>query len=235
MDNTSKPPLAADVLESIEEDQHEIHKDYWQKLLAIVVPIIAISPLGGLTSMGKPPEPRRPIRLLNMLASYAAELFDCEATKYPQAADAKQWLEDLVGRIELMVMQRVADIEQGALGRLTYHATYDEMRRAIHDVLKSRIPRDIQGTSPAVLPSPQKIAANVKRKRLPITITSPLAARRLETFLKDKGIEQTAFATQVGTTDRTLRRFRETGTIRRDIFEQIANGMGLTKEQLMKG
>lgn len=69
--------------------------------------------------------------------------------------------------------------------------------------------------------------------RLPSTITSPSAARKLEAFIQRTGIGLTEFATQIGTTDRTLRSFRKTGKIRRSIFDGIAKAMGATKESLL--
>ena len=69
--------------------------------------------------------------------------------------------------------------------------------------------------------------------RLPSTITSPSAARKLEAYVQGRGIGLTEFATQIGTTDRTLRSFRKTGKIRRSIFEGIAKAMGTTKESLL--
>jgi hypothetical protein len=56
----------------------------------------------------------------------------------------------------------------------------------------------------------------------------------METYLKSKNIGQTDFAATVGTTDRTLRSFRKTGKVRRDIFKSIAIHMGTTMEALLK-
>jgi hypothetical protein len=73
-----------------------------------------------------------------------------------------------------------------------------------------------------------------QRERLRATVYSPIAARRMETYLKSKSIGQTDFAATVGTTDRTLRSFRKSGKVRRDIFKSIANHMGTTMEALLK-
>jgi hypothetical protein len=70
--------------------------------------------------------------------------------------------------------------------------------------------------------------------RLRATVYCPSAARKMEAHLESKGIGQTDFASRVGTTDRTLRAFRKTGKVRRDIFESIAKTMGTTKEALLK-
>jgi hypothetical protein len=77
-----------------------------------------------------------------------------------------------------------------------------------------------------------KIATS--KKRLSAMVESPIAARRMEAYMTAKPIGQTAFANQVGTTDRTLRSFRATGRIRRDIFFNIAKAMGLKVDELVK-
>ncbi len=181
------------------------------------------------------------------LEQYACELFDAEAKRYPNGTQLLTLLPDLAGRIEVMVMKNLADMEKGspfdvglAKGSLTYHATWDEMRTAIRAALTKRggrglkkpdtepLQKAIAGTEPATDTSQSK------QKRFPATITSPRAARRLEAFLESKGIGQTAFAIQANTSDRTLRRFRKTGTLRRDIFERVAKEMSSTIEELMK-
>ena len=56
----------------------------------------------------------------------------------------------------------------------------------------------------------------------------------MEKYLRDNGIGLTDFASRAQTTDRTLRSFRKTGKVRRDIFEGIAKAMGTTKADLLK-
>lgn len=70
-------------------------------------------------------------------------------------------------------------------------------------------------------------------KRLRATVTSPVAARRMEAYMESHG-GQTKFAIKVGTTDRTLRSFRRNGRVRPDIFDAIAGAMGTTPEELLK-
>ena len=77
-------------------------------------------------------------------------------------------------------------------------------------------------------------AATERRGRLRATVYSLVAAMRMETYLESKSIGQTDFAATVGTTDRTLRSFRKTGKVRRDIFKSIAIHMGTTMEALLK-
>jgi hypothetical protein len=72
------------------------------------------------------------------------------------------------------------------------------------------------------------------KKRFSGTITSPPAARKLEAFIESKGIGFTEFAIRANTTDRTIREFRKTGKVRRDIFHNIAKVMGLKPEDLLE-
>jgi hypothetical protein len=96
-----------------------------------------------------------------------------------------------------------------------------------------RTPTDGKANSPdAVVGPPLEVLTVGRKKRLAATVTSPSAARRMETYMESKPIGQTAFAGQVGTTDRTLRRFRRTGKVRRDIFDDIAKAMGMSSEEL---
>jgi DNA-binding Xre family transcriptional regulator len=73
-----------------------------------------------------------------------------------------------------------------------------------------------------------------QKTRLKATITSVEAARRMNAYLDSKKIGLTEFATRVGITDRTLRSFRKTGKIRRDLFDSIAKEMGMTRDELLK-
>jgi hypothetical protein len=74
----------------------------------------------------------------------------------------------------------------------------------------------------------------ISAQRLPTTVTSPIAARRMVAYIESKVMTQTEFASKVGTTDRTLRAFRRTGKVRRDIFDAIARAMGTTREELAR-
>jgi hypothetical protein len=77
------------------------------------------------------------------------------------------------------------------------------------------------------------LSGKQRSKRLRATVNSPIAARKMEKYLESRCIGLTDFAATVSTTDRTLRSFRKTGKVRRDIFESIAKHMGTTKEALL--
>jgi hypothetical protein len=120
---------------------------------------------------------------------------------------------------------------------LNYHASDNEIKVAIMEAIRIRTNAyldSVLGLIPLEpLPASTKETAP-PRVRLSATVSSPLAARRMETYLREKGIGQTEFAIQAQTTDRTLRNFRKTGKVRRDILASIASAMGTTKEKLLK-
>jgi hypothetical protein len=70
--------------------------------------------------------------------------------------------------------------------------------------------------------------------RLPGYINSFTAARKVDAFLREKNIMQKDFAIQVQCDERTLRRFRKTGKIRRDTLFEIAKKMNTSIEQLQE-
>jgi hypothetical protein len=79
-----------------------------------------------------------------------------------------------------------------------------------------------------------QLSPAVKPARSPGTIQSWIAVSRMDAYIDAKGLGQTEFAGLARTTDRTIRSFRKTGKVRRDIFDQIAKAMGITREELIK-
>jgi hypothetical protein len=67
------------------------------------------------------------------------------------------------------------------------------------------------------------------------SVGSPAAVAAVRQYIKAKAINLTAFGIEVGTTDRTIRRFLNEGKMRRANFEQMANSIGVTAEQLLRG
>jgi hypothetical protein len=81
---------------------------------------------------------------------------------------------------------------------------------------------------------PAAVTSNQPPKRLRATVNCPGAARKMEAYLEANGIGATQFAIEAQTTDRTIRSFRKTGRVRRDILDNIAKAMQITKEALLK-
>jgi DNA-binding Xre family transcriptional regulator len=111
------------------------------------------------------------------------------------------------------------------LGPDPFEVEAAELKARQHEELLALVNERIAANSPPDLSPPTK--------RFTGTVTSPLAARKAEEFIRKKGIGFTAFAVMVGTTDRTLRRFRKTGSVRRDIFHKVVEVLGVKPEDLL--
>lgn len=100
-----------------------------------------------------------------------------------------------------------------------------------------RRPPDVTGTNPQTASIARAIspkAQRAKTRRWKASIGTKAAARRMERFINDKctgNIKE--FARRAKTTDKTLRKFRNTGRVKRSIFEDIARAMGITPEELL--
>ena len=105
-----------------------------------------------------------------------------------------------------------------------------EMYKAMRSAIKA-----ITGdeTSNATAHQAPETETTPKLRRASATVTNQLAARRMQEYINSKGLGQEEFARAAQTTARTLLSFRKTGKVRRDIFDDIAKAMGLTRDQLM--
>lgn len=77
--------------------------------------------------------------------------------------------------------------------------------------------------------------AQGKRRPAARSIGSPEALKAVQKYMEERGWGITQFAGQVGTTDRTFRNFLKRGKMRRSSFETMAEQMGLSVEQLLRG
>jgi hypothetical protein len=66
------------------------------------------------------------------------------------------------------------------------------------------------------------------------SVYSPTAVERMEAYIEKSGIGYTDFASSAGTSDKTLRSFRNTKKVRRYVLDGIAKAMGTTREDLIK-
>jgi hypothetical protein len=87
------------------------------------------------------------------------------------------------------------------------------------------------GTYKPMLPS---VITPPKPKRLSAHITNSTAARKMQEFMDSHCLNQTEFAIQANTSDKTIRKFLRTGQIKRSIVPGIASAMGITKEELLR-
>lgn len=230
MGELRKPQLRADVYEEISAAQHKVDKAYWAQLQPLRVSPGAYS---ANVRIGEPVPPAQPIRLGYILGDYARALFNAEAKWYRLGPEWEGWLRNLAERMETRTIETAW--QANLAGTLTYHATKEEMQKVVHEALQAHLEECMQPpkgqTSGAPATESKPVAA---RRRLTGVVTCPSAPRKLEKYIRDKGMGLTEFAIQAQTTDRTLLRFRKTGKLRRDLFENVAKAMGTTKEELMK-
>jgi hypothetical protein len=184
---------------------------------------------------------RKPATIKLELKRYSSELFDAEAEEYLKLPNCVQTLPNWLGSLRTDVENDIMTEERRDSD--AFHCSKDQQRKAIRETLDERYtywlqraaaPKDHAGNATRATARAGAKSGGGRMKRMPATITSPIAARRMESYMASKGIGQTEFAVQIGTTDRTLRTFSKTGKVRRDIFNCIAQAMGTTKAELLK-
>lgn len=71
------------------------------------------------------------------------------------------------------------------------------------------------------------------KKRFSAQVKSESAAHKLAAYMERRGLGQTEFANLANTTDKTIRKFLKTGSVKRSILTDIAAAMGTTREELL--
>jgi hypothetical protein len=126
--------------------------------------------------------------------------------------------------------------------KYSFHATKQAILAEESIMLIGRIEKeenkapDVRA-SPAIPPSKSQDAAAEKAPpkypRFPASIYSPSAARKMEAYMFAKGLDQTQFGIQANTTDKTIRKFRQTGKVKRSILADIAKAMKTSIDELL--
>jgi hypothetical protein len=80
----------------------------------------------------------------------------------------------------------------------------------------------------------KKVGLAQSHNRLSCSVTSPVAARRLEDYLAINNMRLNEFVDKVGTSERTLRTFRKTGRVKVSLLDAIACEMGTTRQAIQK-
>ncbi len=257
IDHTNRTCSELQTASEIEANQNRIDLMFWQQLGALLVPISGYAwPLTAThPALGHPPIFKSPAKLLRTLVDYATALFDSEVSFYPNDLGLEHRLAVLGTKVTKRVLKTLTELE--ATGRkrhlsLERHGVPQrQVIEAIGNAIITRITRrlsqvDISNEPPRPpevagqlsqltesIDTPDAKDAAPKALRLSSMIECPSAARKLEKFLGEKGISPAEFASRARTTDRTLRTFRKTGRVRRDIFGNIAKVMGTNTEKLL--
>lgn len=247
MQEPERPPLHPLAYEQIDQMLHRADLSHWT----------AIAEMRG--SRYYPPDqlvpPRTPQHLLSHIRFYATTLFKTEADQYEQFRPDKRyqrWLSLLSDRVIARVKDALEKLESRDPMSLIlgYHGlNWLEVETDLKAMLAAIVMQYDQGTAPSQVrgkPAAHPLAAtnqtqgdtrepqSRKSGRLSSTITSQSAASKVDAYIKRSDKTQTQFAIRAGTTDKTIRKFRQTGTIRRSLLPGIATAMGTTTEELLK-
>lgn len=85
------------------------------------------------------------------------------------------------------------------------------------------------------IPMPKRASAEQHSTGPSRSIGTKAAVDAVIAFMHYRGLSQTQFAILAQTNERTIRKFLQTGKIRRSTFEDMAAGIGITKDQLLRG
>lgn len=209
----------------------------WRELFPVGVPQLP----GG----DEPPDSLSPATFIVEARDYSCALFDCEAQSY---FIHSRTTDELRSHLDLIAQRVLKEQVRKWRGKLSNTRLKVECKEVIHSGLQNRVTHwlakyehpslDSQSHSAkqtsvkeGTQRSSQQPAAS-RHGRLTGIVDSPVAASRTESHLRKKNILQRDFAIAVGCNERTLRRFRRNGKIRRDLLVSIAREMGLTLEQL---
>ena len=80
-----------------------------------------------------------------------------------------------------------------------------------------------------------RLSTKPPRQRMSRSLGTPEAVQAVTQYLQYTQMTDTQFGNQFQTTDKTVRNFRRSGKVRRSTFEAMANSMGLTSDQLLRG
>jgi len=259
IDHTNRACSELQTKSAIEANQNRIDLMFWQHLGALLVPIPGYAwPLTAAHPAIRQPILNSPAKLLQTLVDYATALFDNEVRFYPNEPGLEHRLAVLGTKVTKKVLKTLAELE--ATGRKRHlslerhgvpqrhvietigNAIITRITRRMSQVETTNTPHhqpEIAGQLPQPTVAteskntPEVRDAAPKPSRLSSMIECPSAARKLEKFLSEKGISPAEFAIRAQTTDRTLRSFRKTGRVRRDIFGNIAKVMGTNSAKLL--
>jgi hypothetical protein len=248
--DSERPIFAPHIDAQIEAAQNQIDSHFWQHLRMFQI----LNPLAArVNHPDLPPAPLRPKALRMTIIEYARSLYLAEGNLYQDGPQIRMWLEHLAARIVERIMQAVEQLEDAGKERhvsLKHHGfTYEQMHDGAVKELVSLISNRLTPAPPADRPpmapqvraqmeakpqSESHAAPTVKKPRVSSQIKSESAARKVQAFMDKRALNQTEFAIQAKTTDKTIRKFLKTGQVKRSILTGIAEAMGISREELLR-
>jgi hypothetical protein len=178
-----------------------------------------------------------PSHAYELVRTFATEFYDCYFEFYSQYPRCKaKWRRASEGKAFTEVLEVASEFEGIANYFADNQSLFNHLTRTISEHAASgeqTLPVMSLGGQPRKPPSVFTPINTPNRKRWSAMIDSPSAVRKVEAFVRKKGLGWTEFASRVQTTDRTLRNFRKTNQLSRSILTTIAEEMGTTLEDLM--
>ncbi len=238
MNDAEKPPLGSLAYERIAQLLHKVDQERWPRIAAFRV--------STFIPLSDPVPPRAPGLLLTEIREYASDLFKTEADHYQGFANDpryRKWLSELEGRVLARVLDALEKIDKAdpKMTLMAHGLKHLPMVESLREMLWEL------GNSYASKPQPARLASQntpapqqeesakrtVRAPRMSACIVSPSAARKMEAYINAKGLDQAKFAGRAQTTDKTIRKFRHTGKVKRSILAGIAAAMGITTDELL--
>lgn len=226
-----RPPLDPIIIEQIDLSLYKVDEKCWAEIAEFLVPRFIPPSI--------PVPPQRKLQFLQKLQEYAEALFKAEADHYESVRDNARypdWLRKLSERVFMRVRQGIDKVEEGnPQAMLGFHgATSLDIAPALQNTLSNLVSQYTKGGVGLHPPSAPPKSQPTARQRMSATIHSPSAAKKMEAFMNAHGLTQTEFAIQANTTDKTIRKFRQTGKVKPSILDGIASAMGISKHEILK-
>jgi hypothetical protein len=151
------PDFSPEVELEIEQEQTKIHEKYWSQLAELNEAAAGRALYGNSPYFDSliPPPARLPKKLGKILGSYASELFQVEASRYPESKYLTLWLNDLNHGILDSVMDRISNLPE-----LDYHAPEHVMKSAVMRSLLQGTNRRLEGLPLVPQPSAKTQSKN---------------------------------------------------------------------------
>ena len=241
---SERPPLSALVYETLDGSLHKLDATHWQ--------IIAARRIKKFYPLDAPVPSAAPQSLLRDIRGYASILFTSEADIYErvrQNTQYHQWLLGLANRVKARVLTALDRLEDadpdsmllgvnGLLKRDVERSLEEMLWEMVRDYSQARAPSQVSRNRIDGQPQPAsephaELPKTARTTRMSASIISPSAARKMEAYMNSKAMNQKEFSIQAGTTEKTIRKFRQTGRVKRSILDGIASAMGLSRENLL--
>ena len=172
-------------------------------------------------------------KVIDYLRAFAVEIFTFYHGFYAELPRYQfQWAQIVKTNTSKRIMDCFRRECSAPAGKVTSYKR--EVDSAIRDHLKELVEIVNDEMLKHIKASRTQVNHVIRPERMSVTITCPSAAQKMQSYINTNALGLTEFAIQANTSDKTIRKFRHTGKIKRSILKGIASAMGVTKEELLK-